>query len=122
MREKLRELGNEERYTFSGEFVRFGTKPAFKGPFPIKTVIFANVKDENGNLVADHIWFTCTKGFEACNLQEGDIVQFDARVGVYEKGYAGRRCIETYKPIELDYNLKYPTKISVISKSTQNRT
>ena len=116
MREVLKDIGSEERHTFTGEFERFGEKPAYKGPIPIKTVLLVNVKDEKGNVVTDHIWFTCTKGFEACNLQERDIVQFDARVGTYMKGYAGYRDIEFYKPLELDYKLTYPTKISVIGK------
>lgn len=122
MREELKNIGEEVRHTFTGEFARFGEKKAYKSPIPDVTVLLVNVKDEKGNIVTDHLWFNYTKGFKACDLQIGDVVQFDARVKEYEKGYKGYRdwdYDEFLPPVSLDYKLSHPTKISVISRAEQ---
>lgn len=116
MRKELADLGRESRHTFSATFERFGLKSAFKGP-PLTTLMFKDVKCEE-KIVADHIWFTMTKGFEACNLKPGDVVKFDGRVTSYYKGYMGyREDIEFYRPIEKDFKIERPTKISVIKRA-----
>ncbi len=113
MRKILKDKGNEKRYTYTGTFVREGRKNGYKGTE--RTLLFKNVKDSEGNLITEHLWFNYTKGFEKANLNEGDIVEFSARVSEYEKGYKGRRW-DVYKPIETDYKLSYPTKIKNLSK------
>ena len=73
---------------------------------------------DTNQVVADHLWFT--KGRTLSTLRVGDMVEFDARVGDYVKGYAGRR--EVYdRPLELDYKLKNPTKLKVISRVKEPR-
>jgi len=117
MREKLKNIGNEERHTFTGEFVRFGEKKAYKGHKPDITVLLSNVKDEKGQVLTDHLWMSYTKGFESCDLKKYDIVQFDARVAVYEKGYKGHREWDEWQalhPVSTDYKLSHPTKVKVI--------
>ena len=42
-------------------------------------------------IVTDHLWFDLTKGFESADLLPGDVVEFCARVSIYEKGYKGYR-------------------------------
>jgi hypothetical protein len=111
MREALREI-EEERKTFSGIFVRFGFKNGWNRPVP--TVLLKEIRNDNNEVVTDHLWFNLTKGFEKLDLQEGDIVQFDARVKSYVKGYFGHR-YDVYKPRETDYKLSHPTKIQKIS-------
>ena len=73
-----------------------------------------NLKDiidvSSGKMVTDHLWFNLTKGFEALQLLEGDIVGFDARVTRYLKGYRGRREDEL-RPVGVDYRLSFPTKV-----------
>jgi hypothetical protein len=110
VRKKL-ERFEEERMRFRGVFVRYGKKAARKGP-DLTTVLLKDVTIiANGQIVTDHVWFNCTKGFEALGtLQEGDVIEFDARVKTYVKGYFGRR-LDVYKPAELDYKLSHPTKI-----------
>jgi hypothetical protein len=88
----------------------------FKGP--VKTVLLKDVKDENGQLVTDHLWFNMTKGFEEANLQPGDIVEFRGKVEKYIKGYRGRR-EDVYKPLVTDYKLSRPTKVRKLEKETQ---
>jgi hypothetical protein len=97
-----------ERSLYTGEFIRTGFKNGFKGP--VKTVLLKDVKDENGQLVTDHLWFNMTKGFEEANLQPGDIVEFRGKVEKYIKGYRGRR-EDVYKPLVTDYKLSRPTKV-----------
>ena len=53
------------RSTFTGTFVRFGTKNGYKGIE--HTVLLKDIKDSNGCIVTDHLWFNLTKGFKALN-------------------------------------------------------
>lgn len=101
----------EERWRFRGFFVRYGHKNAYRG-LPITTFLLCDVcLAENGEQVTDHLWFTETKGFKAVGfLNEGDCLEFDARVGTYRKGYQGHR-EAVYKPAYRDWRLSYPTKI-----------
>ena len=107
MRKELSNL-KDIRDTFSGIFVRTGTKSGFKGLE--YTVLLKDIKDKSGKIVTDHLWFNLTKGFESLNLSEGEVVEFNARVKKYEKGYFGSRG-DVYKPTEIDYKLSHPTKI-----------
>ena len=109
MRNELRYKAGQ-RETFTGIFVRLGKKRAFRGP-DLKTVLLKEVRDATGRTVTNHLWFNWTKGFErAWPLREGDVIQFDARVQRYTKGYQGRR-ENVYRPAETDYKLSRPTKI-----------
>ena len=80
---------NGSRSRFEGIFVRFGTKRGYKG-YPVKTILLKEVHSlANNDIKTDHLWFTCGKRLEQLNLQENDVVRFDARVSPYEKGYKG---------------------------------
>ena len=100
------------RKTFVGVFERYGSKTNWHG-FPENTILLVKVKDGNSKIVADHIWFRMTKGFEKLGeLKDGDRLQFDARVKPYVKGYVGyREEIRWEKPPQQDYKLNNPTKI-----------
>lgn len=110
LRQTLKAL-NTVRATFTGTFVRVGSKSGFKGPLP--TVLLAEIRDTQGRIVTDHLWFNLTKGFAALHLHEGDQVMFDARVRSYEKGYKGHR---TDCPIRTDYHLSYPTRLRKVDE------
>lgn len=112
MRKELEKIENI-RDTFTGVFDRFGVKNGWIGQE--KTVLLKDVKDQNGKIITNHLWFNLTKGFEKLNLKSGNIVQFCARVKEYEKGYKGYRD-DVYKLIEYDYKLSYPTKIKKIKE------
>ncbi len=116
MRNKLKKIGKEHRHIFTGEFSRFGLKNGYMGQQ--KTILLVNIKDEEGNIVTDHLWFNDTKGFQKINLKQGDIVKFSARVSRYEKGYKGYRK-DIYLPITYDYKLSYPTNIERVSVKNQ---
>ena len=112
-------LGKQEgvRGTFRGTLERSGTKRGWKGVTEI-TLLFTNITDVSGTVVCDHLWFNNTEGFASLGPWEpGDIVEFDARVTAYTKGYAGYReevCFE--KPLERDYKLSRPTRMKKVPK------
>ena len=103
MRRQLQKI-NDVRASFSGTYVRSGIKTGWKGRLEA-TVLLKDVKDKNGKIVTDHLWFNMTMGFASLTLKEGDIVQFDARVKPYQK------FDREYGIREIDYKLSHPTKV-----------
>ena len=114
MRQALKIIGNEERHMFYGTFSRYGIKNGYRGT--LKTVLLIDVKNENKQLVTNHLWFNFTKGFEKLNLQPGDKVKFFGRVKPYVKGYLGRKT-DVFAPIKFDYLINYPTRISIVERN-----
>lgn len=109
MRRGLKRIGSDERHRFRGTFVRFGKKNGYMGEED--TILLSDIRrTDNGASICDHLWFNVTKGFQLCVPKEGDILEFDARVAMYTKGYFGHR-EDVYVPIEKDYKLSRPTKI-----------
>lgn len=100
---------NGERKKFRATFARFGKKVNYKGHTET-TVLLTNIADaETGDVMADHLWFAYTAGFENANLTEGATVEFEARVKAYAKGYVNKKIgINKRKK---DYKLSHPTKI-----------
>ena len=103
---------NGERRRFVGVFVRLGTKNGWKGR-TLTTVLLKDIKDANGRLICDHLWFNLTKEFGSLTLKEGTVIGFDARVKCYYKGYQGYR-EDVDKPVEMDFKLSHPTKVQVV--------
>ena len=111
MRTSLAPIAGRRR-KFRGVFVRYGQKSGYKGT--LTTILLKDIQDMiERKVVTDHLWFTMGKRFQSLNLQNGDIVEFDARVTRYYKGYQGRREDELH-PIELDYRLSFPTKLKKV--------
>jgi hypothetical protein len=118
LREELKNIDGI-RTKFTAVFVRYGTKPAYKGP-PIKTLLFENVRSQLDQQVTDHIWFTTNKQFEKYAFDAGDLISFEARVKPYLKGYRGSRGdVDSYP--SKDYKLSHPTNI-FCSKPDLNQT
>lgn len=119
MRKVLASL-NGERKKFKATFVRLGKKTNFKG-YSEETILLKNVLDaETNQIVTDHIWFSYTKGFEKILLSEGTLVEFEARIKEYKKGYVNK----SYKinNSKTDYKLSNPTKIKKIDSANSNNT
>jgi hypothetical protein len=104
-----------ERKKFRAQFSRFGKKTNYKG-YSEETILLKGVVDvEKNDVVADHLWFSLTKSFEKLSLKEGVMVEFEARVKVYHKGYVNPRYkINNNKK---DFKLSHPTKIIMISQN-----
>jgi hypothetical protein len=101
------------RKKFHGTFSRLGKKRNYNGYFE-DTILLVNIVDsETNKRVADHVWFSYTKGFEKIQMKEGDIIEFDARVKAYSKGYVNRAM--GMKKRTTDLKLSHPTQIRVVS-------
>lgn len=114
MRTELKKIGTDERHRFYATFEKFGWKNDYK--YPKRTLLFKNVTDINGKIVTDHLWFNMIKTFEVLKLDPGDVIEFNARVKDYEKGYKGRK-EGIYCPISTDYKLSYPSNAKIVYKS-----
>ena len=115
MRKKLGKL-HGKRTRFRGEVVKFGTKNECLE----ETVLLKNVTlVENDDVLTDHLWFTCGKWSDP--ISEGDVIEFDARVKLYKKGYWGHReDLWDAPPPSTDYHLAYPTKVKILEKQILN--
>jgi hypothetical protein len=115
MRTELKKIqGN--RGKFNGIFEKYGSKKNWNG-YPETTVLLKEIKDVNGKVVSDHLWFNLTKGFEEIGeINEGDIISFEARVKPYTKGYVNYR--EGIDDRRTDYRLSHPTKFYIIKNGT----
>jgi hypothetical protein len=113
MRKKLaEEVGIRKK--FKGVFARYGKKVNYKG-YSEETVLVEQIVDaETNQVMCDHIWFSLTKSFEKLNLTSGDVLQFDARIKEYKKGYKNNayKINNTTK----DFKLSHPTNISQTKK------
>ena len=113
MRKELLKIDGH-RKKFSATFSRLGTKKNYKG-YSEPTILLISIIDiETGLKVADHMWFSLTKGFEHAGLKvgkEGATVEFEARIKEYKKGYVNVR----YKinQQKADYKLSHPTRIKI---------
>jgi hypothetical protein len=99
---------NGVRTRFIGVVDRFGARSNWNG-FPEETVCLKDVKFLDGKEATDHIWFVVGKRIKSLDLAENDVVEFEARVKKYIKGYVNwRHGIDNR---ELDFKLSNPTKL-----------
>lgn len=101
-----------KRKKFKAIFERLGKKTNYKG-YSEETILLKKVIDlEINQVVTDHIWFSFSKGFEKLNPQSGMIIEFEARIKEYRKGYVNKAYrIDQSKT---DYKLSHPTKIKEV--------
>lgn len=112
MREGLKKL-NGIRKKFRAVVGRLGKKANYLG-YSDDTVLLKNIVDlEVNSVVADHLWFTFSKAFDKANVKEGSVIEFDARIKEYSKGYVNKRYKVDHR--KADFKLSYPTNIRVIN-------
>jgi hypothetical protein len=111
MRKALaKEEGNRKKFT--AVFARLGKKVNYKG-YSEDTILLTQITDvEVNKVVADHLWFSYTKGFESIQLREGVVIEFEARVKEYSKGYVNSRYKISNR--SSDFKLSNPTRIRLI--------
>jgi hypothetical protein len=113
MREKLA-AQNDQRKTFRATFSRIGKKKNYQG-YSEDTILFTNVVDVATNeKITDHVWFTYSKSFESLNANLGDVIEFDARIKAYKKGYVNKAL--GFNQRREDFKLSHPTKIRLVKK------
>ena len=82
-RDGLASLLGKKKRSFSGKFVRFGSRPIYKRG-KVRTVVLSNVKAGNSDeILCDHIWLDSNFQFEALELSRGDIITFSGKVYTY---------------------------------------
>lgn len=112
----MRDLGTIDgvRTRFRATFERFGKKSGYKVPW-VLTILLIDVKRvDDEKIMTDHAWMTAGKQFKSLDLHSGDIIDFDARVGMYQKGYSED---DEENPFRYDYRLERPTKMEKVGKS-----
>ena len=105
MRQKLKEIGSETRERYMATIGRCGIKYNNFKNAPERTLVLKDVTLV-GKIkpVTDHLWITVGKTLSELDLKAGDVITFDARVGIYKKGSHFRK---------RDYKLNRMTKIEV---------
>lgn len=122
MRKELKNIGDEERHTYTATFERGGFKTSFGHYKP--TLLLVNIIESGRNkVVTNHLWVNYGTQFKKLgHLKKGDEIKFNARVGYYTRGYEGN---DPYKkkehPISYDYKLERPSKVSLIAPDAQAR-
>ena len=115
MRERLKALKNKKRPTFSATFQRFGRSKNNAGE-QFETALLINVRYK-GKIIASHIWITEVKQLKKLNPQKGDVIQFEATISCYLRGYLGKDQSRNHsKRIELDYDLIHLSTFRIISR------
>lgn len=105
MRKQLKAIGTETRERYTAIIGRCGVKYNNFKNAPERTLVLNNLTlAENTNPLTDHLWVTVGKTLSELNLKAGDVITFDARVGIYKKGSHFRK---------RDYKLNRMTKIEV---------
>ena len=117
IRKELAQLGDKNRFRFSGEFIKYGYKNSGGGGHFLPTILLGNVRlirdDKAPLVVTSHLWFNLTKGFKNLGILIPDeTVSFNGRVAKYKKGYEGTRT-DINKPVTYDYDIIRPTKIKL---------
>jgi hypothetical protein len=98
-----------ERKRFRAQFVRIGKKINYKGHSE-ETILLKNICDAGSGIrLTDHVWFSYTQSFQKAQLTEGCLLEFDARVKKYSKGYVNKKLGVNNETI--DFKLSNPTKI-----------
>lgn len=88
MRIKLKEIGKDTRKRYTAVIGRCGIKYNGYKKYPERTFVMNDVTIvDKGEIVTDHLWVTVGKTFTKLDLKAGDKISFDARVGIYNKGY-----------------------------------
>jgi len=102
------------RTRFRATFQRFGKKSGYKVRW-LLTILLVDVKlASDGDAVTDHAWMTAGKQFKDLELHSGDIIELDARVGMYQKGYSED---DEENPFRYDYRLERPTRMVKVGKA-----
>lgn len=102
------------RKRFTAVVERFGKKVNFKG-YSEETILLKHIRDVRTNeIVADHLWFSFSLAFQKAKIAEGCIIEFDARVKDYIKGYVNKSIGVNNR--KKDFKLSHPTRIVVTAK------
>src|SRR5687767_10666288 len=108
MRNELEKIEGERR-RFRAVVEEFGVGRQAKRT---ETILLVDVRrtDDVAAVVADHLWLKMGAQFKSVSL--GDVIEFDAQVRRYEKGYLNFRL--GIDETTVDYRLSKPSNVRVI--------
>ena len=95
-------------FTWCGTVVIFSKSKSIKED----TLLLIDLETRNNNiqLKIDHLWINSNIEIEQLNLRKGQIIEFEAIIRPYRKGYLGRR---------LDFGLYNLSNIKIIGKNSK---
>ena len=102
MRYKLGQYQDQEKHRFTGEVVRFGSYVDRETGKKQTTILFKDIKAEDGKTLTDHAWVKEDSYIKGVGLKKGKVYSFEARVGIYNRGRTAK-----------DYQLKKVRQMSV---------
>lgn len=113
MREKLKRLVGE-RLRVRATVIQYGEKKTAGGSYRRMICLGPVLQLPPGKEVADHVWLRAGPIVAGLHLHPGDVVEFDASVAQYWKGYVNQaKRIDERK---IDYKLIFPANYEVISR------
>lgn len=102
MRYKLEQYRGKEKHRFTAEMVKYGSFINKSTGKSHNTILFVNVKNEDGEILTDHAWVKEDSYIKNVKLEKGKIYSFEAGVGMYNRGRTAK-----------DYQLKKVRQIKV---------
>lgn len=106
-------LKKDERQEFTATFVEVGWQGGH-GDFSSPTLILKDVM-QGDDMIAESLWCSWTKEFEALPLKKGDRIRFNAKIVPYLKNVK----TETGYVKEKAYKLHHPRKFSLITEDKE---
>lgn len=86
MRHKLGDYQGKEKHTFSAKMIRYGSYKDRATGEEKTSILFRDLKDEDGNILSDHVWVKEDSYIKKTTLEKGRIYSFEAKVGTYNRG------------------------------------
>lgn len=129
MREALRRYFRK-RIRVSAHYVTLATRPSFStGEWPV-CLLFEEVHHaETGEHLAGHLWINDNDTLRDAQLKPGDKVEFDAFVVTYvrysgkkAKSFRNRGGSDYQQPGRLDYTLRDPLNLMIVSYAHDEHT
>ncbi|BDZ31479.1 hypothetical protein RA086_09700 [Lactiplantibacillus sp. WILCCON 0030] len=116
-RQQLADLGTEKRYTFTGNFERYGYRHGYQYDEP--TILLKDIRLKGKQLVMTHLWFNLSKAFsDLGELKRGDQLQFSGRIAPYIQDYQGHR-EDAFSETSVDYQIAYPSKVRLLRPASR---
>lgn len=111
------------RLCFSATFDRYGRRRVEnrRGGYDHITVLLVDIRDEEGVVVAAHLWISESLPFIQEGIRKGEIVEFGAKIKTYLRGYFGRQSHRQQRHRKVtfgtrDYTLHQLTRIHRVEK------
>lgn len=83
-----------------------------------RSVLLTNLQNCSGQLLTKHVWINQTMAFEEVYPDNGEWIVFTGEISEYVKGRINGEISERMKkPIRIDYCVKNPREVKIISRN-----